>query len=105
MQVAATKPPSGVVLQEPGAPTISALSRRRIFEDWGFILPQLFFFIVLNIIPLFVAIPILFTDMSQFNDPLVNYVGFRNFTALFTDRAVQEDYLPAFQRTDRKSVV
>jgi len=99
MQVAATKPPSGITLQGPGAPAISALGRRRILEDWKFISPQLFFFVLLNIIPLFVAIPILLTDMSQFNDPQVNYVGLRNLTALFTDRAVQEDYLPAFQRT------
>ena len=37
--------------------------------------------------------------MSQFNDPQVNNVGFRNFTALFTDPGVLRDYWPALRRT------
>lgn len=78
---------------------LSKLERRRIVGDWGFILPQLILFIFLTIVPFFVAIPILFTDMSQFNDPQPNYVGLRNFTALFTDPSVQRDYIPAFRRT------
>jgi ABC-type sugar transport system permease subunit len=78
---------------------LGKLERRRIFEDWAFILPQLVIFIFLTIVPFFVAIPILFTDMSQFNDPKINPVGLRNFTALFTDSSVQRDYLPAFRRT------
>jgi ABC-type sugar transport system permease subunit len=78
---------------------LGKLERRRIFEDWAFILPQLVIFIFLTIVPFFVAIPILFTDMSQFNDPKINPVGLRNFTALFTDPSVQRDYLPAFRRT------
>lgn len=77
----------------------SKLERRRIMEDWAFMLPQLIIFVVLTIVPFFVAIPILFTDMSQFNDPQINPVGFRNFTVLFTDPSVQRDYLPALRRT------
>jgi ABC-type sugar transport system permease subunit len=68
-------------------------------EDWAFLLPQLIIFVLLTIVPFFVAIPILFTDMAQFNDPQINPVGLRNFTALFTDRSVQVDYFPALQRT------
>ena len=49
--------------------------------------------------PFIVAIPILFTDMSQYNDPRINPVGLRNFTALFTDSSVQADYIPAVRRT------
>ena len=45
------------------------LERRRMLEDWAFILPQLTIFHLLTIVPLFVAIPIMFTDMAQFNDP------------------------------------
>jgi ABC-type sugar transport system permease subunit len=78
---------------------LGKLERRRILEDWAFILPQLIIFIFLTIVPFFVAIPILFTDMAQFNDPKINPVGLRNFTALFTDPSVQRDYLPAFRRT------
>lgn len=77
----------------------SKLERRRILEDWAFILPQLIIFVVLTIVPFFVAIPILFTDMSQFNDPQINPVGLRNFTVLFTDPSVQRDYFPALRRT------
>ena len=78
---------------------LGKLERRRIVEDWAFILPQLVIFIFLTIVPFFVAIPILFTDMSQLNDPKINPVGLRNFTALFTDPSVQRDYIPAFRRT------
>jgi ABC-type sugar transport system permease subunit len=78
---------------------LGKLERRRIVEDWAFILPQLIIFIFLTIIPFFVAIPILFTDMSQFNDPQINPVGLRNFTALFTNPSVQRDYIPALRRT------
>jgi ABC-type sugar transport system permease subunit len=78
---------------------VSKLERRRIAGDWAFILPQLIFFLFLTIVPFFVAIPILLTDMSQFNDPRPNFVGLRNFTALFTDPSVQRDYLPALRRT------
>ena len=75
------------------------LARQRILRDWMFIAPQLTLFVLLTIVPFFVAIPILFTDMAQFNDPTVAPVGFRNFTALFTDKSVQADYIPALRRT------
>ncbi len=78
---------------------IGKLEWSRILSDWAFISPQLFFFVMLTIVPFFVAIPILFTDMAQFNDPQINPVGLRNFTALFTDSSVQADYLPALRRT------
>jgi len=78
---------------------MSRLERRRIRRDLAFIAPQFILFVTLTIIPFFVAIPFLFTDISQFNDPNINPVGLRNFTALFTDASVQADYLPALQRT------
>ena len=87
------------ILRRPEKRKLGKLERRRIAEDWAFMLPQLVIFIFLTIVPFFVAIPILFTDMSQFNDPQINPVGLRNFTALFTDPSVQRDYLPALRRT------
>jgi ABC-type sugar transport system permease subunit len=72
---------------------------RLIVTQYTFILPQLILFVGLTIVPFFVAFPILFTDMSSFNDPQINPVGFRNFLVLFTDPSVQRDYLPALQRT------
>jgi multiple sugar transport system permease protein len=65
----------------------------------GFIAPQFIIFVTLTIVPFFIAIPFLFTDIAQFNDPQINPVGLRNFTALFTDAGVQADYLPALRRT------
>lgn len=78
---------------------LSKLERRRILRNWALIAPQFILFVTLTLIPLFIAIPFLFTDISQFNDPKINPVGLRNFTALFTDPSVQADYLPALQRT------
>ena len=78
---------------------MSKLERRRMWGDWAFIAPQLLIFIFLTIVPLVIAVPILFTDKSQFNDPSINQVGWSNFTALFTDPSVQADYFPAFRRT------
>jgi multiple sugar transport system permease protein len=78
---------------------MSKLERRRILRDLAFIAPQFILFVVLTIVPLFVAIPFLFTDISQFNDPQINQVGLRNFTAVFTDPGVQADYFPALRRT------
>jgi multiple sugar transport system permease protein len=77
----------------------SKMHRRRLIRDWSFILPQFVLFVTLTIVPLMVAIPFLFTDISQFNDPRINQVGWRNFTAVFTDESVQADYFPALKRT------
>ena len=91
------------VRAKPSAKTqskkMSNLERRRILRNWALIAPQFILFVTLTLIPLFVAIPFLFTDISQFNDPKINPVGLRNFTALFTDASVQADYLPALRRT------
>lgn len=78
---------------------MSKLERKRVRQDWAFILPQLIIFVTLTIVPLFVAIPILFTDKASFSDPTVHQIGLKNFTALFTDSSVQADYLPALRRT------
>jgi ABC-type sugar transport system permease subunit len=78
---------------------LTRTQKRTILTQYAFILPQLLLFVTLTIVPFFVALPILFTDMSQFNDPQVNPVGLRNFMALFTDPSVQRDYLPALRRT------
>ena len=84
---------------KPARHKMSKMQRSRIRSDWAFIAPQFIIFVVLTIVPLFVAIPILFTDKAQFNDPQVNPVGWKNFTAVFTQRSVQDDYLPALQKT------
>lgn len=78
---------------------MSKLERRQVRRELALIAPQFILFITLTIIPFFIAIPFLFTDIAQFNDPQINPVGLKNFTALFTDAGVQADYFPALQRT------
>ena len=80
-------------------PELNRLKRRRILEDWAFISPQLFLFALLTLVPFIFAIPILFTDMSNFTDPSVNSVGWANFTAIFDNPSVAADYFPALRRT------
>jgi ABC-type sugar transport system permease subunit len=41
----------------------------------------------------------LFTDQNEFMDIDVNNVGFANFTKIFTDTSVMNDYWPALRRT------
>ena len=99
MQAASVRPPKDTLADKQGRRRMSKLERRRILRDWAFISPQLTLFVLLTIVPFFVAIPILFTDMAQFNDPKINPVGLRNFLAIFTDPSVQRDYFPALRRT------
>jgi ABC-type sugar transport system permease subunit len=99
MQVAPATPLSDELLRRPKKKGVGKLERTRIVQDWAFILPQLIIFVTLTIVPFLVAIPILFTDMSQFNDPQINPVGLRNFTALFNNASVLRDFIPAFRRT------
>ena len=101
MQAAPVQAAGEEIARQParGKKKISKMERRRIRRDLAFIAPQFILFVTLTIIPFFVAIPFLFTDISQFNDPQINQVGFRNFTSVFTDASVQADYLPALRRT------
>ena len=99
MQLAPATPLGNQPAMRPEKKKLGVLERKRILQDWTFILPQLVIFVFLTIVPFFVAIPILFTDMAQFNDPKINPVGLRNFTAIFNDPSVARDYIPALKRT------
>ncbi len=83
----------------PGGTKARRLRDSRVFQDWLFISPQLFLFLLLTLVPFIFALPILFTDQSTFNDPSVNSVGWANFTAVFTNESVRADYFPALRRT------
>ena len=63
--------------------------------------PQLILYLVFTIVPFFVAIPILFTNKLQFADQSYEFIGFRNFTRVFVDPAIRDDFLPALGRTAR----
>jgi ABC-type sugar transport system permease subunit len=99
MQSAVVRPTEEQAVVPGKKAKVSKLERRRMMRDWLFLSPQLILFVLLTIVPFFVAIPILFTDMAQFNDPQINPVGLRNFTAIFNDPSVQRDYVPALRRT------
>jgi ABC-type sugar transport system permease subunit len=72
---------------------------RRILGDYAFLAPQLILYVGLTLLPLLIAIPILFTDQLDFNDIDIDYIGFDNFSRIFTDPSIQTDYLPALSRT------
>jgi ABC-type sugar transport system permease subunit len=83
----------------------SSRMRQRHIQNAILVAPQLVLFVSLTIIPLFVAIPFLFTNMSNFNDPQVDYIGVDNFTRLFTDSDLQADYWPALGKTVRFTIL
>ena len=100
MQLETTGSGNGQVIgRKKGRRRLSAIERWRIRTDWAFILPQLAIFVFLTIVPLVIAVPMMFTDQSQFNDPQINNVGLRNFLAVFNDPSVQRDYMPALRKT------
>ena len=73
--------------------------RRRALQDALLLSPQLILYCGLLILPFLFGLPILFTDRNNFTDLTVNYIGFENFTRLFTDPALRADFLPALFRT------
>ncbi len=78
---------------------------RRILGDYAFIAPQLILFVGLTLVPLVIAVPMLFTDRVDFNDVDVAYIGFDNITRLFRDPSIQIDYFPALGRTLRFTIL
>jgi multiple sugar transport system permease protein len=84
---------------------MSKREKRRILTDYAFLLPQLLFYVGLTIIPFFVSIPILFTDRNNFIDSTVQYIGFHNFTRVYTERDLWVEFGPALQRTVRFVIV
>ncbi|MCI0555412.1 MAG: hypothetical protein L0287_31085, partial [Anaerolineae bacterium] len=74
---------------------------RKLFElsRFVFVVPQLVLYVGLTILPFFLALPILFTDRATYTDPSASWIGFANFTAIFTDPALGADYFDALRRT------
>ena len=84
---------------------MSKQEKRRILGDYAFMTPQLILYVVLTIVPFFVALPILFTDRLDFFDTQVDYIGFENFAQIFTNEAIQRDFWPALGRTTRFTIL
>ena len=78
---------------------IGKLQRRRMLGDYLLLAPQLILYVGLTLLPFVVAIPMLFTDRLHFQDTGVDAIGWANFARIFTDPNIQQEYLPALQRT------
>ena len=74
---------------------------RRILTDWAFILPQLILFVGFTILPFIVGLPTVLTDRLSFVDTDVAYVGLDNFTKVFTEPGIRDEFFPALLRTAR----
>ena len=84
---------------------LSKMEKRRILGDYAFMAPQLILYFVFTILPFFIAIPILFTDRLSFFDTNVDFIGFDNFTRVFRDEIIRNDFGPALMRTIRFTVL
>ena len=78
---------------------------RSILADYAFVMPQLVLYVGLTLLPLALALPMLFTDRLDFNDVAVDYIGLQNITRVFEDPSIQTDYVPALIRTARFTVI
>lgn len=78
---------------------------RRVLGDYAFLTPQLILYVALTIVPLIIAVPMLFTDRLDFNDTDVDFIGFGNITRLVTDPSIQNDFFPALGRTVRFTIL
>lgn len=76
-------------------------SPRRRFElsRYTFVAPQFILYFALTILPFVVAFPILFTNMSSYTDQTATYVGFANFTAIFTNPSLGSAFFDALRKT------
>ena len=78
---------------------------RKVLWTYVFLLPQLSLYLLLTIVPLGLALPVIFTDRLTYTDVDWDYVGLANFRRVATDDAVRETYLTALGRTLRFSLI
>lgn len=105
MDVADPSQPPGTGSPDDGKDKSTARQRKRHRQNVVLVAPQMAVYVLLVIIPLIIAVPLLFTDMSVIRDTEVNFIGFGNFTRLFTDSAISGDYLDGLFRTVRFTVL
>lgn len=95
---------SAETLPPTGEPTRPARSRRRrrpsndSATSFGYAVPQLLLYIVLQLLPFAIALPIMFTDRIDFLDADVNWIGLANIQALF-EEPLRSFFLDALRRT------
>jgi len=80
-------------------PLFRTLQQRRVAEDVVLLAPQLLLYVGLTLLPFLVALPMLFTNQTNFQHTHPDYIGFENFTRIFTDPIVSREYVDALRRT------
>jgi len=80
---------------------MSKREKRKILWSYAFLTPQLTLYLILTIVPLFVALPMIFSNKLTFTDKDWEYVGFDNVSELFTDDSLRHTYTAALGRTLR----
>lgn len=73
-------------------------SQRRNLWNFAFVAPQFILYVGLTILPFFIALPIIFTDRVSVMDTDYNWIGLRNFAAVFQG-VIGEESRPALLRT------
>jgi len=71
---------------------------KEVFWEALFVFPQLLFFVTFTILPFIIAIPIIFTDRSDFLDQTVKFVGMKNLVMIFSEPFFS-DFWEALKRT------
>jgi ABC-type sugar transport system permease subunit len=84
---------------------LSKRQTRRIVWSYVFLTPQLVLYLTLTILPLVLAMPLLFTDRVNYTDIDWEYIGAGNFKELAQDDSIRGIYLSALGRTARFTVM
>ncbi len=89
------------VMQDGGAPVPGRPARRRFADSdgllaWVFLLPSVLYIVALVAVPFLLAIAFSFSDVTA-GDSSFDWVGLRNFTAIFDD--------PVFWQSLRNTIV
>ena len=83
---------------------LSQREKRKIWWSYLFLTPQLVLYLTLTILPVFIGLPVIFTDKLNFTDQDWDYVGFDNFREVVEDDTLRERYLAALGRTTRFTI-
>lgn len=73
------------------AETIKQVKRRRSLTGLVFIIPLLVYFAIFQLAPIVIAFFISFTDWNG-RSPKFNFVGFKNYLTILTDRVLYPDF-------------
>ncbi len=72
--------------------------KKETLLEIAFVFPQFLLFFSFTILPFIIAIPIIFSDRTDFIDQTVKFVGFKNLTTIFKEPFVDE-FFAALKRT------